>query len=98
MGKRLLLLMVFVLCLTSLSIAGYPASVTVLEKAEIAKLNDEQVVDAYQDAIVEIEASRSFHTTSGFSPKEYKEYKSLLKYRLLLAAEIHSRNLETPQF
>lgn len=78
--------------------AEYPTQVVVLDKPAIARLTDEQLIDAYEDAIVEIDASRSFHTTSGFSPKEYKNFKSLLKYRLLLLVEIHSRNLEIPQF
>ncbi len=78
--------------------AEYPSDVMVLSKTAIAKLSDEQLIDAYESAVVEIDASRSFHATSGFSPKEYKDFKALLKYRLLLLVEIHSRNLEIPQF
>ncbi len=78
--------------------AEYPSDVQILDKAAIAKLSDDQLIDTYENAIVEIEADTSFHTTSGFSPKEYKDYKALLKYRLLLMVEIHSRNLELPQF
>ena len=80
------------------SMAEYPSDVTVLSKATIAKLSDDQLIDSYENTLVEIEASRSFHATSGFSPKEYRDYKALLKYRLLLLVEIHSRNLEIPQF
>ena len=78
--------------------AEYPSNVTILEKSAITKLTDDQLIDTYEDTIVEIDASRSFHSTSGFSPKEYKDYKALLKFRLLLLVEIHSRNLELPQF
>ena len=71
---------------------------TILDKPAIAKLTDDQLIDAYENTLVEIDASRSFHATSGFSPKEYKDFKALLKFRLLLLVEIHSRNLELPQF
>ena len=98
MFKKLTLAMMMVLFLTPLSMAEFPSDVTILDKASIAKLSDDQLIDAYENTLVEIEASRSFHATSGFSPKEYKDYKDLLKFRLLLLVEIHSRNLELPQF
>ena len=90
--------MMMVLFFTPLSMAEYPSDVAILDKPAIVKLTDDQLIDAYENTIVEIDASRSFHATSGFSPKEYKDYKSLLKYRLMLLVEIHSRNLELPQF
>ena len=78
--------------------AEFPSDVTILDKSSITKLTDDQLTDVYENTIVEIEANRSFHATSGFSPKEYKDYKALLKFRLMLLVEIHSRNLELPQF
>ena len=90
--------MMMVCFLTPLSMAEYPSDVTVLDKPAIVKLSDDQLIDAYEDTLVEIEASRTFHSTSGFSPKEYKDFKALLKFRLMLLVEIHSRNLELPQF
>ena len=98
MFKKLALAMMMVLLLTPLSLAEYPSEVTILEKPAIVKLSDDQLIDTYENTIVEIEANRSFHATSGFSPKEFKDYKALLKFRLLLLVEIHSRNLELPQF
>jgi hypothetical protein len=98
MLKKFALAMTMVLLLTPLSMAEYPSDVTILDKASIAKLTDDQLIDTYEDTLVEIDASRTFHATSGFSPKEYKDYKTLLKFRLLLLVEIHSRNLELPQF
>ena len=98
MLKKYALAMVMVLFLTPLALAEYPSDVIILDKPAIIKLSDEQLVDAYENTIVEIEANRSFHATSGFSPKEYKDYKALLKFRLMLLVEIHSRNLEIPQF
>ncbi|MBF0331357.1 MAG: hypothetical protein HQL17_05410 [Candidatus Omnitrophica bacterium] len=70
--------------------------VRVLETAEIAALDDQKILDAYMDVVVELEASKIFHATSGFAPKEYKKYKSLLKYRMLLSVEINRRKLEIP--
>ena len=90
--------MIMVLFLTPLSMAEFPSDVTILDKSSITKLTDDQLTDVYENTIVEIEANRSFHATSGFSPKEYKDYKALLKFRLMLLVEIHSRNLELPQF
>ena len=90
--------MMFVCLLAPVSRAEFPSDITILDKPAIVRLSDEQLIDAYENTLVEIEASRSFHATSGFSPKEYKDFKALLKFRLLLLVEIHSRNLELPQF
>ena len=98
MFKKFALAMMMVLFLTPLSMAEYPSDVTILDKPAIVKLTDDQLIDTYENTLVEIDANRSFHATSGFSPKEYKDYKALLKFRLLLLVEIHSRNLELPQF
>jgi len=98
MYKKFVLAAMMVLFLTPLSMAEYPSDVNILDKAAIVKLSDDQLIDTYENALVEIDADRTFHTTSGFSPKEYKDYKALLKFRLLLLVEIHSRNLELPQF
>lgn len=98
MHKKLILAVMMVLSLTPFSMAEYPSDVTILDKPSIVKLTDDQLIDTYENTLVEIDASRSFHATSGFSPKEYKDYKNLLKFRLLLLVEIHSRNLELPQF
>ena len=87
-----------VLSVVPLAMAEFPSDVIVLDKSGIVKLTDDQLIDTYENTLVEIDASRSFHATSGFSPKEYKDYKNLLKFRLLLLVEIHSRNLELPQF
>jgi len=98
MFKKFVLAMIMVLFLTPLSMAAYPSDVTILDKPAIVKLDNDQLVDVYEKTLVEIEANRSFHATSGFSPKEFKDYKALLRFRLLLLVEIHSRNLDLPQF
>lgn len=87
-----------ILCLFMIpKVMAYMPEMVILEKKDIAKLSDEQLVDTYMDLLVEVEASKAFHYTSGFVPKEYKAYKDLLKYRMLLIMEIHTRNIELPQ-
>ena len=98
MFKKFTLAMMMVLFLTPLSMAGFPSDVTILDKPAIVKLDNDQLIDTYEKTLVEIEANRSFHATSGFSSKEFKDYKALLKFRLLLLVEIHHRNLDLPQF
>jgi hypothetical protein len=98
MFKKITLVMMMVLFLTPLAMAEYPSDVTILDKSAITRLTDDQLTDTYMDTIVELKAEDEFHATSGFSPKEYKDYKALLKFRLMLLVEIHSRNLELPQF
>ena len=95
--KRLISVLFFLFILASPIFAEFKSNVTVLEKPEIIKLTDEKLIDGYEDVLVEIEAVKTFHTTSGFTPKQYDEYRALLKYRLQLLMEIHSRNLEIPQ-
>ncbi|MFH0754614.1 MAG: hypothetical protein V2A70_08615 [Candidatus Omnitrophota bacterium] len=70
--------------------------VPILDPHQITALTDQKLVDACTDVIVEIEASKTFHSTSGFSPKEYKKYKALLKYRIHLSLEIQRRKLDMP--
>ena len=77
------------------AISGW-AYIDTLDKAEIVKLSDDKLIDTYIDAIVDIEASKTFHATSGFSTKEYEAYKNLLRYRVQLLMEIHKRGLEAP--
>ena len=77
--------------------ADFKSNVAILEKADIGKLTDQKLIDGYEDVLVEIEVIKTFHTTSGFTPKQYDEYRALLKYRLQILMEIHNRNLEVPQ-
>ena len=98
MLKKFALAMIMVLFLMPLSMAEFPSDVTILDKPAIVKLDNDQLINVYEKTLVEIEANRSFHATSGFSPKEFKDYKALLRFRLLLLVEIHNRNSDLPQF
>ncbi len=94
--KKTIPVVIITFFLLSSAWAAFENNITVLKKAEIHQLTDDQLVDAYQDVLVELEAIRTFHATSGFTVTQYDEYRSFLKYRLGLLMEIHSRNLEIP--
>ncbi len=94
--KRIIPVLCLALILVSPVFAAFENNVTILHKPEILKLDDAKLMDAYEDVLVELEAIKTFHATSGFSVKQYDEYRSLLKYRLDLLMEIHGRNLEIP--
>lgn len=70
--------------------------VKVLAAKDIVVLADDKLLEAYIDVLAELEASKAFHTTSGFTPKEYKQYKDIVKYRLELLFEIHRRKISIP--
>ncbi len=77
-------------------IFSYPSAVTVLDTKEIVKLSDTALAAVYVDAIIELEAITMFHKTSGFNPKEYQEYKNLLRFRYELKSELQRRKLDIP--
>ena len=71
--------------------------VEVLDKSAIRQLPDSELLDRYIDALIEIEASSTFHNSAGFNPKDYRSYKRILHYRADLIQEILRRELELPQ-
>lgn len=85
-----------VLLVSSPLARAYMDEVVILENEEIVKLKDQPLIDTYIDVIVEMEATKTFHTTSGFTPKEYTAFKNLLRYRIRLLMEMHKRGLEVP--
>ncbi|MBF0619040.1 MAG: hypothetical protein HQL19_02605 [Candidatus Omnitrophica bacterium] len=78
--------------------AAFPEEdgMVILTQKDIPQLSDEKLINAYIDVLVELDASKAFHSTSGFTPKEYNKYKDILKYRLFLLFEIQRRKLELP--
>lgn len=67
------------------------------ERAVIVKFSDDQLMDAYIDALVELEAASAFHQTSGFTPRQYAQHKALIHYRYDLLREIQKRKLKLPE-
>ena len=89
--------LVVALCLfVARPVLAYMDDLEILEQKDIVQLKDVQLMDRFIDVLVEMEASKTFHTTSGFTPKEYTAYKNLLRYRIQLLMEIHKRGLEAP--
>lgn len=92
-------ILAFMLCLmTSGAWAAFESDVVLLSPQEVHDLADNKLINAYMDTIVEIDAQKAFHATSGFSAKDYKAFKIMLKFRLVLLEEIHKRKIEIPQF
>ena len=72
--------------------------INILPRTAIEKLTDKALLDAYIDAMIELEAAQTFHQTSGFTKaEEYEKFKALLRYRTDLILEIKKRELELPQ-
>lgn len=97
--KKSLMLAGILVCFggAGLARAAFPADeIQVLEPKDISALPDDKLLENYIDVLVEMEAVKTFHATSGFMPKEYQRYKEVLKYRLLLLFEINKRKLELP--
>ena len=96
MKRTILPLLVMFLAL-GVNATAYLSEIKFLPKEEIVKLTDTVLIDTYIDVMVELKAAESFHTTSGFSPKEYENYKELLRYKILLLQEIDKRKLAIPR-
>ena len=94
--KKFIFLLVLFLVLGANAWA-YLSELKIIPKEEIVKLSDAGLIDAYIEAVVELKASETFHATSGFTPKEYDNYKELLRYKILLLQEIDKRKLATPR-
>ena len=92
--KKVACIMVFVF-ICSFAFAYMP-EIQPRSAEEVVAMSDKNLIDAYIDVLVELEALKSFHTTSGFKPEEYKSYKALLKYRILLHMELKKRELTVP--
>jgi hypothetical protein len=93
----LVMAVILVACPPAMALTSFPSEdIVVLEVKDIAVLTDEKLVDNYIDILSEIEATRAFHATSGFTLKEYAKYKDIVKYRLRMLFEINHRKLEIP--
>jgi len=95
MLKKIFLVAIILLLSVSNSFA-FLYQLKVLSKSEISRLSDDKLLDAYIDALVEVEASATFHQTSGFKPSDYEKYKKLIRYRILLKQEINKRDIQEP--
>ncbi len=77
--------------------AAMESNITILDRSGIKGMSDDKLLDSYIDVIVELKAIESFHSTSGYTPKEYENYKQLLRYKILLLEQIDERKLKVPR-
>ena len=94
--KKIVFTFLTLILIGNLALA-YESNVKILPKSEITQLSDDALTANYIDVCVEIEATNAFNNTSGFMPKEFKSYKDMLRYRILLIEEMKKRKLEVPQ-
>ena len=95
--KSLLVLVAFLFVISSpLPSFAYLSSIKILERKDIVKLSDEAATAAYLDVAIEVESKHLYHRTAGFTPREYQDYKDLLRYRYELKAELERRQLDIP--
>ncbi len=78
------------------TVLAYPPQIEILEEEEIQKLTDAELRERYIDVVVEQEAMKAFHTTSGFSPKDYKDFKRVIRYKIFLLEQLQKRNMTPP--
>lgn len=67
-----------------------------MDKTAIARLSDEDLINTYIDVEVEVEALQAFYAKGGLTPKDYKNFKDVLRYRILLVDELNKRGLDIP--
>jgi hypothetical protein len=94
--KNLVLAALVTLFLAGPISAAVTSEVVVLQQTELTKLSNDELLETYIETLAEVEAIRAYHGAIGMSAGEYAEYKDLVKYRLRLLMEIHTRNIALP--
>ena len=90
----------FILTLLLLVMLVVPAAaflydIKMMTRDEIKALTDQQLMDAYIEAMIEDQTSREFHEAAGFnSAKEYNKRKDLLRYIIFLRKELVERDMD----
>jgi len=86
------------LCLTQgAALAAFPFDLHPASKSAVEKMSDQELLDAYVEAVVELQAVDVFYKNAGITPKEFFNYKKLLRYRADLIIEMEKRELKIPQ-
>ncbi len=94
--KKIFLGAIVILSLTTLLFA-LPSDIKILTKDEISGLSNQQLLDYYIEALVELETARTFHNRAGFQPRDIQGFKDLVRYRLQLLFELHKRKIRVPK-
>lgn len=95
---RVLPIIMAMLCVGVLSSnsEAYLSNIQIVDKKDIGKISDEALTEKYLDVVIELDAIVVSHMVFVFSPKEYQQYKDLLRYRYELKSELQRRQLEIP--
>ena len=93
--KKIFLALMFCLLLSS-RVLAFSYETDLLSKEAVKKLTNEELLDKFIDAKIEVEASKTFHGKAGFSVKEYAQYKELLGFIIRLRQEMLTRELDVP--
>ena len=99
-GLKLFTLIFYVLMFLNLSAFSAKAflfEIAILGKNEISKLSDEQLIAAYTEAVVEVQAVKTFFSKGGLTPRDYDNFKDVLRYRISLIQEMTKRGLDIPR-
>ena len=94
MKKRLFLIMAVMVLAAHVSF-GAGEEVKILATPEIEKLTNDQLLNTYIDAKIESEAYKAFGRT-GYSHKEYSQYRELLAFIVRLRQEMEKRQVDAP--
>ena len=94
--KRNALLILLSLFLWTSQAGAFLYEIPMKTKEEIKAASDADLMGAYIDAKIELDASRTFHNEAGLTPKEYTKHKELLNYIVKLRLEMQIRELEVP--
>ena len=88
---------VMFLNLSAFSAKAFLFDTPILEKGDISKLSDEKLIETYIDVVVEVTALKTFYSKGGLTPREYNNFKNILRYKIALIQEITKRGLDIPK-
>ncbi|MBF0479628.1 MAG: hypothetical protein HQL26_09100 [Candidatus Omnitrophica bacterium] len=91
-----IILMLCVLAFTCSTAFAFLFEGKVMTREEIKQLTDDALLQTYTDIMIEKRANEAFHANSGYSPKEYENYKVLLTYVVNLRQEMANRKIDPP--
>ncbi|MBF0484493.1 MAG: hypothetical protein HQL25_07295 [Candidatus Omnitrophica bacterium] len=94
MKKIVLMFLAFVFVCTTAFAFIYEGKI--MTKEEIKQLTDDALIQTFTEIMIEKRATQEFHRNTGFTPKEYENFKLLLGFIINLRREFVSRNIEVP--
>lgn len=96
MQKLRKLSIILLVAIISFSSFGFVYDMKMLTKEEIKKLKDEELPEVFTDVIIEKISAEAFHSKAGFAPKEFEDYRDLLRFIVELRKEFEFRKIDVP--